>query len=288
VTSTLLVFNVPKSDVILCVLAKYDDEDFLTCAESDTVYGGAACVMNAFKECFERHKVKNGIDAAGDDGVLESFESHAYRASNTLLSTSDWGLSSSNRVIWLGSLAWRGNWRNYPYKTGTLLAAAVSGIHLQESTMTADSQCTSKVPLLHHHYAKNLSILAPDSARVAASFVSQVAMPPTQYSFNTGIEDIAVVPSVVVAGFMKSASTFLFQALTQHPSVLPALKGSQYKETRCYSADPYQQPPRNLLARSWCFPFIEEHEPFVAIDGTVSYSVDERAAYTLQEVVFLL
>lgn len=55
-TSTLLVFNEPKSDVILCALKSYEDQSFLSCLDEDTLLGGASCVQNVFNECF----VKSG------------------------------------------------------------------------------------------------------------------------------------------------------------------------------------------------------------------------------------
>jgi hypothetical protein len=87
---------------------------------------------------------------------------------------------------------------------------------------------------------------------------------------------------VVIAGFQKSASTFLFDAMTRHPSVLPALVGAQHKETHCYGAEKRQ--PDKLLQRAWCFPFIEAGEALVSVDGTVAYDIDQTAPLTMKEV----
>lgn len=283
-TSTLLMFNNPQHEAILCVLSRYDDPAFLTCIESDEVYGGAGCVKNAFDKCFESLKLANGLvfsTADAEDTVLENFEGNAFRASNTLQSF-DWSLDANKRVFWMGSLALTGSWKNYPYRNGTLMAAAVQQIALRspytkEVTTTAD-QCKIASPC--HHYAKNLSILA--SPAPATGSLRTRFRPDPKYSFHTGIEEVSCTPSVVIAGFMKSASSFLYHALARHPSVLPALRGAQYKETHCYSQSSSR--PDKLLERPWCFPFVEDGEPFVSIDGTVAYDIDQQVPYTMREV----
>ena len=98
-------------------------------------------------------------------------------------------------------------------------------------------------------------------------------------SYETGIEQAACAPTVIVPGFMKSASTFLFSAITMHPQVLPPVKGAQLKETYCY----HPSPARKLLKRAWCFPYIEENENFLTADGTVYYATDPSVAASLKE-----
>lgn len=81
--------------------------------------------------------------------------------------------------------------------------------------------------------------------------------------------------SFVLSGFMKSATSFLFESLVRHPQILHALRGVRYKETGCYlpergnieiSVDPF--------SRHDCFPFLEEYESaYIYGDGTVTYSL---------------
>ena len=78
---------------------------------------------------------------------------------------------------------------------------------------------------------------------------------------------------------MKSASTFLFSAITLHPQVLPPLKGAQLKETYCY----HPTPIRKIMKRPWCFPYIEENENFMTADGTVYYATDPTVVTSLLE-----
>lgn len=77
---------------------------------------------------------------------------------------------------------------------------------------------------------------------------------------------------------MKSASSFLFNAISSHPQVLQPVMGSQLKETYCYMTNNL----RKLRKRMWCFPFIEESENFVTADGTVYYATDENSAQVLK------
>ena len=60
--STLLVFQQPKSEVIMCMLLRYDDENFLSCIEEDAKFGGATCIKEAFDECFDKLNVIYRLD----------------------------------------------------------------------------------------------------------------------------------------------------------------------------------------------------------------------------------
>jgi len=120
----------------------------------------------------------------------------------------------------------------------------------------------------------------------------------------------------VIPGFMKCASSFLFEgifeiflptayyctvisqymcnscpylcqstALTNHPQVLRALKGVNFKETGCYLP-----PTKGVLRvdspnhRMNCFPFVEKHESnFIYGDATVTYSSDFNVPFYLQK-----
>ena len=61
-TSTLLVFNTPRSLIISCVLLKYDNHHFLNCIKNNEFDGGASCVKKAFLNCFATSNTKNEIE----------------------------------------------------------------------------------------------------------------------------------------------------------------------------------------------------------------------------------
>jgi hypothetical protein len=80
------------------------------------------------------------------------------------------------------------------------------------------------------------------------------------------------------------ADAFL-SALTNHPQVLRALRGVNFKETGCYL------PPSKGVTRvdspnhrMNCFPFIEKHESnFIYGDATVTYSSSFEVPFYLQQ-----
>ena len=50
-TSTLLVFNSPKSLIISCVLQHYEIPNFINCLEKDQIFGGSDCIKKVFFSC---------------------------------------------------------------------------------------------------------------------------------------------------------------------------------------------------------------------------------------------
>jgi len=177
----------------------------------------------------------------------------------------------------MGSLGWAGHWSTLPYPKDSMLGALTHTLKLRQNEYEARPECR----LSCSHYSTNLSIMSDFET---ASYV-------------TGIEEAACSPTIIVpgkiskprhlsaskflnfTGFMKSASTFLFSAITEHPQVLPPVKGSMLKETYCY----HPSPIRKIIKRPWCFPYIEENENFVTADGTVYYSTDPTVAQSLLE-----
>lgn len=268
-TSTLLVFNVPKSPVILCILLKYDDPIFIECIESDAIYGGAKCIYNAFKQCFEVHNINNDLitnTAANEQAktqhtsterIIEVFDNDPDNAAARVFAN-NWEMASTIRAFWFGSLTWQGHWHSLPYKNGTILHAAVETIHLKRNKYLNDDSCNVKCS----HYSRTLEFL---SAK--------------KNSYNTGIEQASCAPTIVIGGFMKCASSFLFDALASHPQVLSPLKGSQYKEAQAYRA----VPPSSLLKRAWSFPYVEENENFAIADGTIFYGSNPHAPVLLKQ-----
>ena len=372
--STLLVFQQPKSEIIMCVLLKYDDAEFLACIEDDSKFSGATCIREAFDECFDRLKVINGLNTDGDDTdtssssnsgssrsrhnskssvkasslastsaysqrnnnfcILETFNNNAFRATNTWVSASNWSIHSGKRALWLGSLAWTGNWQYYykgptttsPSATttattttsytgsdGTLFAAAVKTIKLRQanevvmqstnsgSTSTTTTSTTCRVSFPCHHYSLNLSVLtytdesykqryqhySYDLALASSLQHNARRDKKTRVTYGIGIERISCSPSVLIAGFSRSATTFLYTILTHHPSILPTLRGAQHKEPHCYLYDPSRS--SSIIDRIWCYPFLEPGDPFISIDGSaVQYNLDPSVPLTFKEVRYCI
>jgi hypothetical protein len=230
-TSVAMVFNEPRSAAIECLLQKYENPTFLACVESDSLMGGAACIKASFDDCFKQLKLTNDLD-----GLTESFDKSGAGAAAGLVDTGDWAVAPTTRLFWMGHKATSGFWPSDPWPHGSLIEAVLNQIEMRKLVFELpDSQC--KVANMCNRYNPSLSLLAPFK----------------KSSYETGVEQASCSPRVIVPGFMKAASTFLFSAIAKHPQVLPPLKGAQMKETYCYHASP----PRKLMKRAWCYPYVE-------------------------------
>jgi len=173
----------------------------------------------------------------------------------------------------------------------TVTPQIINASSLSSLSSSSTSMPANIIPL--SHVDSNIS----SSSSYSSSYPSSSSYTP-RTSYHTGIEERSCAPAVFLVGFMKSASSFLYDALVRHPSILPALCGAQYKETNCYKHDANAAEgegtyvattanarPSRLLQRSWCFPFIEPHEQFITVDGTIAYMIDPSIAKTIKEVL---
>ena len=148
---------------------------------------------------------------------------------------------------------------------------------------------------MHNYIKQNISIkpLPLMLHRLKLRNMSEIRHPvcstykADEISANTFIMDSSTVqawsscsPTFVVAGFMKSGTTYLFDLLTQHPQVLKALRGVSFKETGCYLPD--EMRPKRKHLRMQCFPFVEPDDPFIFGDGTVYYGLRKETPYFLK------
>lgn len=256
-----MVFNVEKSPVIFCVLKKYDDPTFLQCIEGDEKLGGANCIQNAFKLCFQEEDIINDFDVGAETNVLETFGNDANVAEKAIFTNQNWTIASNKRAFWLGTLAFKSKWTKLPYPEKTLMAVAVSNLKMKRNSFDTDPSCH----LQCSKFADELDMTVSESMSKNVSL--------------SGVNQASCAPTIVIAGFMKSASSFLFSALASHPQVIPPLVGSQYKETKCYH--PY--PAEKLTRRARCFPYIEDGESLASIDGTVLYATDKIVPHLLKQ-----
>ena len=255
-TSVFMRFE-PKSHLVMCFLKNYDDPAFLECVEDDEELGGAVCIKDAMDKCFESLGASNDLEA-----LTEAFDKTGSGASKGLTTTTEWAVEPTVRLFWLGPKATSGFWPKVAFPPGSLIEAIVSQIDLRKLAFELPgSPC--KTAHLCNSFNPRLGLLQDFR----------------KSSYETGMEEVSCSPKVIVPGFMKAASTFLFSAISKHPQVLPPLKGAQMKETYCYHASP----PRKLMKRMWCFPYVEPGEHFVTSDGTVYYATNPDVAYTLKE-----
>jgi hypothetical protein len=186
-TSTLMVFNVEKSPVIFCVLKKYDDPNFLQCVESDEKLGGANCIQNAFKLCFQEEDIINDFDVGADTSVLETFGDDANMAEKAILTNQNWTIASNKRAFWLGALAFKSKWTELPYPTKTIMAAAVSSLKIKKNSFETDPSCH----LQCNKFVDELDMTVSESRSENISL--------------SGVNQASCAPTIIIAGFMKSA-----------------------------------------------------------------------------------
>lgn len=181
-----------------------------------------------------------------------------------------WRLSSASvRVVWLGRLGISGLWYPQPYASSSLLSSLINSIKLTRvGTMERDEQC-----YVHRRAANGRC------STYATTLPALVDAGITPTSFHTGREEQSCAPQIVIPGFYKSASSFVFNMIAAHPQVLMPLVGAQMKETNCYSGQ--VNSVSKLRKRAFCYPYIEPTENFVTIDGTVYYATDATTAHSL-------
>lgn len=261
----LFVISQDETQVLRCILRSYKDPRFIDCIETDELYEGSLCIKSMISFCFQKYNVKNELDPSVNDGV-EMFEYDPRNASACLLMEPS-PIGSQKDIVWLGNLAWSGNWKHYPYPENSFLNKISNNVQLRKDPYY-DFQC--KKPKCHTYSKdiKPMDLIDPEKKM--------------NRTFDTGIEDVSCTPSVFLAGFMKSASTFLFKHLEKHPNILPAIVGSQYKETRCHAFSKMKKD--KLLSRAWCFPFISKKDNFISIDGTIFNALDPNVPFVMLDV----
>ncbi len=256
-TSMTIVINEEESPLVNCMLHGYNDTAFVHCVETDDLTHGAQCIRKMFDNCFTKLNVPNDLK---ENYAVEDWEESGSKAKESLIEWNEWKVSDSKRIIWMGDKATSAFWPADPFPEGTLFNAIVKSFSLWKATWEdPSSQCKA----ICHSYNSNPTLLK--------EFKTQ--------SYGTGIEHASCAPTIIVPGFMKAASTFLFNAISSHPQVLPPLRGAQMKETYCYHASPL----RKLMKRPWCFPYIEPGENYFNSDGTVYYATNPEVPMTLKE-----
>jgi hypothetical protein len=168
-------------------------------------------------------------------------------------------LAPAIRVFWLGNLAYSGKWFHYPYYKGSLLNKASKTISLTKIVNENNPSCR----IQHSHYYADSR---DTNDRTTGT--------------GTGIEQVSSSPSIILPGFLKSATTFLFNAITTHPQVLPPIKGHSQIDESCYSPTDIESKQNT---RTWCFPYIAIDEPMASADCSSFYATDPFVPYLIHK-----
>lgn len=159
-------------------------------------------------------KIANIAPVHKHEEFLETFNNDPEAASQAMVST-EWTIAPYKRVLWLGALGWSGHWSSLPYPQESLLDATTKTFKLKKNEYEARPECKVSCS----HYSKKLGILEKFD----------------NPSYETGIEEAACAPTVIVPGFMKAASTFLFSAITMHPQGKYIVQSSLFPRTKSKS-----------------------------------------------------
>ena len=66
-TSTMLSFAHPYSEILQCVINRYESEAFIECLWVDRSLGGAQCVKKSFEVCFKERNKCNELTVGDSD-----------------------------------------------------------------------------------------------------------------------------------------------------------------------------------------------------------------------------
>ena len=66
-TSTMLSFAQPYSEILQCVINRYESEAFIECLWVDRSLGGAQCVKKSFEACFKERNKCNELTVGDSD-----------------------------------------------------------------------------------------------------------------------------------------------------------------------------------------------------------------------------
>jgi len=211
------------------------------------------------------------------------------------------GASPARMLFWLGRVGVTGHWA--PLEASTILPAAIRSSRarryrnpsnifglLDGNTSTcswhANRDCRHFNSFLQENF-RSLHERVPRAPEIVRAF--QAA-------------SVKCAPTVILPGAQKGASTFAWGLIESHPLLLPAVRGKGFKETGVY-ADPRLVPPAALTGGNpadflsshavtshdkaffdvvHAFPTIQEGEPFVTGDGTVTYMMNRGTPFQLR------
>lgn len=219
------------------------------------------------------------------------------KASQSSSQTGSYRIGQDQSVIWMNAAGYSVNWIIPEEKS--LMAEIIQRNNdaLRQSYQIRTNNnvnLTDYVPPPSSQYKLNASPSL--SAGIASTREIPATITPAN-SLNTasllnpslhyqkGRAEMSTVLTYVLPGFMKSASTYIYGTIDNHPWVVRALRGFDYKEAGCYSSEfmggvvgnaTSAQTSTGLLRQSdrmLCYPFLEANiDRVVYGDGSIVYA----------------
>ena len=176
-------------------------------------------------------------------GPLEVFNDDPLKAYNKIWRPAAKVLTGSYRsAFWMGALAWNGKWHppsyydiNNPSKP-PLISSSIAALNISRTLVAT----RPPEPRSSSEFFRNFVKAPPEAYELkecklqqqCSHYSTKFSFPLTarKFIFNassrTNFERVSCAPSILVPGFQKSASSFLFFAISSHPQVLQPLVGT--------------------------------------------------------------
>ena len=218
---------------------------------------GAECLKQAFSDCYEELQVENFLNSEASHNVLEDFSDNrrslqylvhdSAEFSRSKVDTNrDWFLFPSTKLIWLGADvrvgfgSYRGNlimpsqnshFRGANPEVGSTFREPLPEIPQTEETKTVIATSGSilgKALLNINPNTVWLPSHAGHRVNSSCSIYSRVdrrrnRVGPLSSHQNWRYGEASCAPSIIIPGFLRSASRFIADALVVHPNIVPQL-----------------------------------------------------------------
>lgn len=286
--SLVLVFSAGHS-VLGCMLEYYATEKFQRCLDEDRISQGAFCIEKSLNACFRDARQTNAlypdlvssnhsIDTAfcyEDFSQRESSRQELSKIARKHVPKDCRPLSRSHVDLLLDSTD--NSRSSQPYTispTQHLLWLNLASFYTEWLVPNNDSivdrivqQNNRKLLAFYSQHAHDTLDLTNFTSAPCSPYATQ----PTDYIGNRQRANMSCALTFVLPGFMKSGSTYIYDTIDNHPWVVNALRGFDYKEAGCYLPETVGNVTRRFLRMS-CYPFIEAHDRVVYGDGAIVYA----------------
>jgi hypothetical protein len=186
-------------------------------------------------------------------GPLEVFADNPLKAYNKIWRPAAKVLTGTDRsAFWMGALAWNGKWHPPSFYTidnprmPPLISSSIAALNISRKLVAT----RPPEPRVLSEFYKNYVKAPPEAYELKeCNLQQQCSHYSTKFSFpltarkfifnassRTNFERVSCAPSILVPGFQKSASSFLFYAISSHPQVLQPLVGKCIRAVLCVPA----------------------------------------------------
>lgn len=265
--------------VIKCMATLYGKETFQRCLSVDSLGQGGFCVHQGMQSCFNHLGVLNELQDGTDPQQQQRQQQFCFRRelseyANSTLSASiekvcrdvypkerdaelmigDASKFDHSGRIWMGDVGSTPRWQVPSEQSYLSRLIASNNVQLarEYQRRVNDRIVRNKDGVVDVPTCARAKMLDSDplGARQRANMTCAV--------------------SFVMPGFMKAGSTYLFNMIDDHPSLVRPLKGFNYKEPGCYTTQLLtNNKGKEKFQRLHCYPLVEPHDIAAYGDGSI-------------------